>query len=184
MLPPAPTTIKKQFLAEELINGLLSKDDQAYSYLYHAYSGALFATIKTMIKCPATSEDILQNVFEKIWTHVSTYSVAKGSLYTWMNTITRNETISYLRSKHVKNTRRTTFEGYDLNHTSAGPSAGTAGLDLMKSLIAISEIQREIILLYQAGFSTKEIGSIVNLPQGTVKTKMRSAFKKLRILLQ
>ena len=182
-MPPSLNTFRKNCPPEDLLNGLLSRNNHAYTYLYQAYSPALLATIKRIIKCPLTSEDILQDVFEKIWLHITSYSALKGSLYTWMSTITRNETISYLRSKQGKNSKITSLtDGDPFQSMTVFP--GTSRMELLNALTAITEIEREIITLYKTGFSTKEISEIISIPQGTVKTKMRCAYKKLRPLLQ
>jgi len=87
---------------EELVLLLLNQDQAAFSYLYDNYAGALNNVILRMVQEQQLAEDILQEVFIKIWNNIKQYDSSKGRLFTWMINITRNLTIDTLRSKGYK----------------------------------------------------------------------------------
>src|SRR5919206_1404146 len=68
----------------ELLQGLQLHDEQAFSYLYDHYSKALFTVISQVIPQQEVAEDVLQDVFVKIWQNIKLYDASKGRLYTWI----------------------------------------------------------------------------------------------------
>ena len=103
MLATPDVFVKKLSCSESaLIQKPQLKNQKAFSYLYDAYSAALFGSIKRMVKCQLTAEEMLQNAFLKTWLTIEKYSSEKSSLYTWMQSIARHEAIDYLRSKEEK----------------------------------------------------------------------------------
>jgi RNA polymerase sigma factor (sigma-70 family) len=166
----------------ELIAQLQSKNEKAFSYLYDAYAPALFGLVKRRVKYIPASEEILQNVFLKIWLHIDLYSPEKSSLYTWMFSIARNETIDYIRSKEAKNKSLTSFVG-EIEIKKSFIEHISDRHDLQKSLSMLAHNERVIIELYYMGFTCREIGELRGMPEGSVKTKMRGAYKKLRATL-
>ncbi|MGH2644451.1 MAG: RNA polymerase sigma factor, partial [Chitinophagaceae bacterium] len=89
----------------ELISLLKEGEEAAYSYLYDHYSAALFGVILRIVSKQKEAEDILQEVFVKIYNNIGKYEVSKGRLYTWMLNIARNKAIDTVRSKEFQNAR-------------------------------------------------------------------------------
>src|ERR1700712_32933 len=87
----------------ELVTALKTRDDQAFSYLYDNYSGALYTVILQIVKDPETASDVSQEVFVNIWRKIDSYDAVKGRLFTWMLNISRNASIDVLRSKSYQN---------------------------------------------------------------------------------
>ena len=99
---------EKKYSEEELVNLLKQNNKAAFSYLYDHYSGALFGIIlKIVNQDEETSEDVLQDVFIKIWKKIATYDSTKGTLFTWMLNIARNTAIDKVRT--FKNASITTY---------------------------------------------------------------------------
>ncbi|MDD2987062.1 sigma-70 family RNA polymerase sigma factor, partial [Flavobacterium sp.] len=78
---------------EELLPLIYKKDDNAFTILYDMYAKSLFGVINTLLKNQEEAEDVLQEVFIKIWKNLESYSESKGRLYTWMLNIARNTAI-------------------------------------------------------------------------------------------
>ncbi|HBK82515.1 MAG TPA: RNA polymerase subunit sigma-70, partial [Flavobacterium sp.] len=91
---------------EELLKKLLKKDDQSFALLYDNYSKSLYGVIFNLMKNIEESEDVLQEVFIKIWKNIDSYNESKGRLYTWMLNIARNTSIDKLRSKNYNNSQK------------------------------------------------------------------------------
>lgn len=90
----------------ELVALLKQKDAVAFEYLYDNYSGALYSVILSMLTDRELSNDILQEVFIKIWRQIQSYDETKGRLFTWMINLTRNASIDALRSKSYRNNKQ------------------------------------------------------------------------------
>lgn len=179
--------VHTKYSEEELIALLRDEDQNAFSYLYDNYAAALNGIIMRMVDDIQLAEDILQEAFLKIWNNFKQYDKSKGRLFTWMINITRNLTIDTLRSKGYKKQKKisqdensvTTYQ--DKNFTS--DRFDTIGL--RKQLQYLKPDQKVIIdLAYFNGYTQEEISKEMDIPLGTVKTRMRSAIIELRKLLQ
>lgn len=167
----------------ELLQGLQLHDEQAFSFLYDHYSKALFSIILPIIPQQELAEDVLQEVFVKIWQNIKSYDETKGRLYTWMLNIARNQAIDRTRSKDFNNRSKTT----ELSETVYNERQVEAKMDdvgLKKTLSNLPEESRKLLeLAYFQGYTQDEISKILNIPLGTVKTRIRSTIIQLRKIL-
>ncbi|MFL5810219.1 MAG: RNA polymerase sigma factor [Flavisolibacter sp.] len=179
-------SVVKKYSEEVLVSLLQRQDQQAFSYLYDNYSGALYGVIIKMVEAREVAEDILQEVFVKIWNNFSSYDNTKGRLFTWMLNITRNLTIDTLRSKGYK--KQTKIYGDENSVNMLSDKSGESKFDALgirKHLSLLKTDQRQIIdLAYFGGLTQEEIAKQLSIPLGTVKTRMRAAIIELRKILQ
>lgn len=170
----------------ELVNSLQECSEKAFSYLYDNYSGALFGIIRSIILDTETANDVLQDVFVNIWKKIGSYDPSKGRLFTWMLNVARNAAIDKIRSKSFKDglKNQPLSENVDINvGASTNPSINDVGLK--KVISGLKAEQRVLIdLSYFQGFTHEEIAKSMNIPLGTVKTRIRSALIQLRTLIQ
>lgn len=161
------------------------QQESAFSYLYDHYAGALHHVIFQVVNDSETANDVLQEVFINIWRKISQYDASKGRLYTWMLNIARNAAIDKLRSRSFQNSRqnRPLPENLETIGSSAAPETKDVGLK--KVLGQLKEEHRALVdLSYFQGFTHEEIARMLNIPLGTVKTRIRTALTQLRTLLQ
>ncbi|MBI3519837.1 MAG: sigma-70 family RNA polymerase sigma factor [Bacteroidetes bacterium] len=159
------------------------RDQKAFAYLYDNYSQALFGIIDSIVNNQEESEDVLQNTFLKIWNNFDSYDTDKGRLYTWMLNIARNMAIDSTRSKHEKIKNKIQEPSDSVYHKNnlfvEDHTHETIGIKTMVD--NLKDDQREIIdLAYYQGYTQDEISKKLNLPLGTVKTKVRQALLTLR----
>ncbi len=170
----------------DLINSLRDRSEKAFGYLYDNYSGALYGVIHSIITDAETANDILQDVFVNIWKKIESYDASKGRLFTWMLNIARNAAIDKLRSKGFREglKNQPISENVDIGVRSViNPAVNDVGL--RKVINRLKEEQRVLIdLSYFQGFTHEEIAKAMNIPLGTVKTRIRSALIQLRTLIQ
>jgi RNA polymerase sigma factor (sigma-70 family) len=167
----------------ELVHGLASRDEQAYSFLYDRYSKALFVVILQLVNRHEVAEDVLQEVFIKIWQNIGMYDERKGRLYTWMLNIARNQAIDRLRSKDFNNQSRTVELSSNV-YNASGEGARVEDVGLKKTLAQLPEDNRKLLeLAYFQGYTHEEIAKMIQIPLGTVKTRIRSTVSKLRNIL-
>jgi RNA polymerase sigma-70 factor (ECF subfamily) len=170
----------------ELVASLQQRSEKAFSYLYDNYSAALYGVINSIVTEAETANDVLQDVFVNIWKKIESYDPAKGRLFTWMLNIARNAAIDKIRSKGFRDSLKNQpiSENVDMNAGSViNPVVNDVGLK--KVISRLKEEQRVLIdLAYFHGFTHEEIAKAMNIPLGTVKTRIRSALIQLRTLIQ
>lgn len=167
----------------ELVALLRQKDNGAFSYLYDHYAGALHGVVRQIVSDTELANDVVQEVFINIWRKIDTYDESKGRLFTWMLNIARNASIDKTRSRQFQEGMRQ----QPLADTEMLTHAVRPGIDdygLKKILFKLKDEQRMLIdLSYYQGFTHDQIAKALNIPLGTVKTRIRSALTQLRTLL-
>jgi RNA polymerase sigma factor (sigma-70 family) len=166
----------------ELVASLRQKDNDAFSYLYANYSGALFGVIRQIVTDGELGADVLQETFVNIWKRIDSYDASKGRLFTWMLNIARNAAIDKTRSKGFQQSQRQV--PIDGEQFVAGVRPGIDDYGLKKMMMKLKEEHRQLIdLSYFQGYTHEQIAQALHMPLGTVKTRIRSALTQLRALL-
>ena len=132
------------------------------------------------------AEEVLQDVFLKIWDRIESYDASKGKLFTWMLNIARNQAIDKTRSKEFSKDKKTGDIDNFVNRIDSEEfiEQQVEAIGMKEILKSLPEDQRFIIdQHYLKGYTQAEISEEFNLPLGTVKTRMRLAMKVLRKLL-
>jgi RNA polymerase sigma-70 factor (ECF subfamily) len=167
---------------QRLTQALKEGQKGALKQLYDQYSPALLGVIVRIVRQDEAAEEILQNVFLKVWNNIDAYDSSKGRLFTWMMNIARNASIDHLRSKQYKQNQ--SIQGLDENVSDLQemiqtPNFDYIGLDTMVN--ALDARQQEIIdLIYFQGYTHVEASEALRIPLGTVKSRVRSAVMTLR----
>ena len=162
---------------------LQSDEQRHFSKFYDRFSAALFGLILGWIKDAEVAENLLQDVFVKAWRGRELYDPSKGRLYTWLYNIARNTCIDFLYSKTFKKTKVSLLSD---DVAMLVPSLKNGGLTpdtigLRKLVNELREEEREVVeLVYFKGFTQRQIADMMNIPLGTVKTRMNKAMKELR----
>ncbi len=179
--------IKTTYSEEELIVLLKEKNENGFHYLYDHYSGALYGVILRIVQSKEYTEEIIQDVFVKIWNSIHQYDVSKGRFYTWMINIARNTAIDYLKSKGFQNELKNQSLP-DFVYNTAELSINNDASDYIgfNNVLEGLEVDKQelINMAYYQGYTQYEISEKLKIPLGTVKTKMRNALIKLKDLLK
>lgn len=91
---------------DTLISLLQKKDQRAFNYLYDHYAGALYGIVIRIVSLKEYADEVIQDVFVKIWKYIDSFDAARGKLYTWIINIARNSAIDYVKSKSVQNEQK------------------------------------------------------------------------------
>lgn len=156
------------------------------SYLYDHYSAALFGVVVRIVKQEAVAEEVLQDIFLKIWDRIQYFDSSKGRLFTWMLNIARNQAIDKTRSREISQLRKTDdLENfvYQIDRTDFGQTSIDA-IGLKEVMQKLPDEQRFVVeQLYLKGYTQSEVAEEFNIPLGTVKTRLRMAMNELRTIL-
>lgn len=170
---------------ENLIPEFIKGNRAALSFIYDAYSGALYGILLKMTRNEELSQDLLQETFVKIWKNHAKYDAEKGTLYTWMLNLTRNNCIDYLRSKRNKNQLQNRQLDNFVYGIEGKSNFNPDHIGIKEMLESLPSEQKEIInLSYFQGFTQKEISEEFDIPLGTVKSRAKAALDKLRKVLK
>lgn len=164
-----------------------SKDKSSFEYLYDNYSGALYGAIYRIIRKEEIAEEVLQDVFLKIWDKIESYDAAKGRLFTWMLNLAKNQAIDKTRSKEISKENKTGALENFVSDVKSGEfvEQRIEAIGVKDILTSLPEDQRFIVEhLYLKGYSQSELADEFNIPLGTVKTRLRIAMKQLRTILK
>ena len=159
----------------------------ALDYLYDHYSDALYGIVQRIVRDEAIAEEILQDVFLKIWNKVENYDAGKGRLFTWMLNIARNRAIDKSPSKEMSQGKKTD----DIDHlvsridNQESDELAVDAIGLKEVLERLPKEQKFVVEhLYLKGYTQSELAVEFDIPLGTVKTRLRMAMTELRSILE
>ena len=163
---------------------LQERNEKAFGYLYDNYSGALYGIVNAIVTDKEIANDVLQTVFINIWRKIETYDASKGRLFTWMLNIARNASIDEIRSKGYRDSQKnqSLSETVDVAGVFTGPAIDDVGLRKVLTKLKV-ELRVLVDMSYFQGFTHEEISKAMNIPLGTVKTRIRSALIQLRTMI-
>lgn len=172
--------------SRQLIERLRARDAAALGELYDRFGGVVYSIILRIARDTATAEDLTQEVFLRVWNHIPSFDLDRGSLSTWVLTIARNAAIDFLRSRSGQQTRRSVSIDA-MERPLAGGNAEAelqSSTDAKKVRAAMERLEpkhRQLLeLAYFEGLSQSEMAERLELPLGTVKTWVRLALRQLR----
>ena len=172
---------------EELLVLIYKKDDKAFTLLYDMYSRSLFSVIHVMLKNREEAEDVLQDVFIKIWKNIDSYQEKKGRFYTWILNIARNTSIDKLRSKNFNNDKQN-LSSDNFVHLLDDSNSQTHKIDSIGLKEFVQKLKPKCIqiidLLFFKGYTQQEASDELDIPLGTVKTQNRNCINDLRNYLR
>jgi len=174
---------QSQEMEKRLVSSLKLKDEHALDALYKMYAASLKGIILRIVIHEETAEDLLQETFVKIWNSIDKYDDSKGRLFTWMSRLAKNIAIDQLRKKsHVNSARHVNIQdkipdidqklSYKFNTDVIGIRTLTKTMNPMQRLL--------LDMVYFEGYTHNEIAEELNIPLGTVKSKIRNALLELR----
>jgi RNA polymerase sigma-70 factor (ECF subfamily) len=166
-----------------LVALLARGDASALGLLYDRHAPALLALAQRLTGKAAAAEDIVHDVFLEAWQCAADYDSTRGSVRAWLWLRARSRSIDYKRSHAVA--RVVAVESMDWLEQAANGAAGNSlGADrpaLRRVLASLSCEQRAVLALgYFEGLSSREISERLNIPIGTVKSRLAAALSSLR----
>lgn len=179
-MPPYPSA------DPELIARLQRRDPDALAAVYDRYSSMAFGIFLRITHDQAVAEDLLQELFLRVWNRVRDFDASKGSLGVWILSIARNMGIDHLRSAQARfGSKLRPIEHVDPLAFSRSGVDAEAILDSRRAvktaMSSLNDKERTVLeLAYFEGCSQSEIAKRLNEPLGTVKTWMRAGLTRLR----
>lgn len=177
---------------QQLIARIQQKDEQALDALYQRYGRLIYSIARHMVGDPATAEEITLDVFTQVWTKAHTYRQGRAQVNTWLTSMARNRAIDELRRRSTR-IEKQAVSWADV-HQEPATTQGNPVTAVQKSqeqerilaaLHTLPEEQKQVLAYaYFGSYTHQEIAAMLNLPLGTVKTRIRLGMQKLRGILK
>lgn len=170
----------------KLIIEMQNGSEKAFSNLYILYSEAIYGIIYSIVLDKETAEEVLQDVFVKVWNNAASYSIDKGRFFTWLLNIARNTAIDHTRSKAYKDSKKNlrTTNFVDILSSTDSLNKSTNSIGIKKFVEALKPTCIKLIeLLYFKGYTQAEASKTLEIPLGTLKTRNRSCINELRVMI-
>lgn len=164
---------------DQVVSGIRNGDQTCLKDLYNHYSGALYGIVLRILESENDAEEILQDVFVKIWKNIHTFQSEKATLYTWMATIARNASLDRKRLKSFTDNQQTV--SLDIKNHSKSIDPAHSGISVPALTQKLPEKFRILVeKMFLHGYTQQEIADELDLPLGTVKTRLREAISIIR----
>ncbi|MGA8224825.1 MAG: sigma-70 family RNA polymerase sigma factor [Candidatus Acidiferrales bacterium] len=170
-----------------LMERLAQRDSSALEALYDRYALPVYSLVLRILQQPASAEEIVQDVFLRLWRNAAQYRASRGLLGPWLFMLARNRALDHLRRKHEKQRRREDSYDFDMSDSVATPNlelfldCARCAERVRACMDELPEPQRRAIeLAYFEGMTQSEIAAALSKPLGTVKTQIRNGLIHLR----
>jgi RNA polymerase sigma-70 factor (ECF subfamily) len=171
--------------AEKLLCMVARGDEMAFERLYDVVAGKVLGLIVRILRDHAQAEEVAQEVLVEVWRTAGRYDPQRGSALAWVMTMAHRRAVDRVRSAEAATRREDLAARRDVetpfDAVSEQVAARVERRQVQRCLSALTELQRESILLgYFQGYTYPETASLLGIPLGTVKTRMRDGLIRLR----
>ena len=173
---------------EQYLDGLLTRvargDQAAFEDIYDTLAGPIYGLINRVVRDPAQSEEVCQEVFLEVWRTASRFDPGKGAAATWAMTIAHRRAVDRVRSAAASTAREARTAEVPPQNGDEVADTVEASLDaerVRRCLDGLTEPQRESITLADyGGYSYRQVGELLGVALSTIKTRIRDGLIRMR----
>ena len=169
----------------ELLRSCSLGDEGAFAKLYDATAARLFGLVLRTVRDRAQAEEVTQDAYLDIWRNSSRYDRDRGSALSWLMTIGHRKAVDRVRSAEATRRRDTAYEASDqaapFDQTVEEAHRNLDAQRVRRALDTLTDTQRGALeLAYFGGYTHREVATMLDLPLGTAKTRIRDGLIRLR----
>ena len=168
---------------DALLDRVARGDQDAFEAVYDQLAGPVYGLIRKVVRDPAQSEEVTQEVLLEVWRTASRFDATRGSAATWVMTIAHRRAIDRIRSTAAAAEReQKTAQPLVLSDEVAETVAAHIDAERVRRCLGgLTELQREsITLAYYGGYTYSQVAALLHTALGTVKTRIRDGLIRLR----
>lgn len=160
-------------------------DEEAFAELYDATSRRIYGLVLRVVRDPAMSEEVTQEVYLDVWRTSARFDAERGSALSWIMTIAHRTAVDRVRSSEASRRRddahASSNRAVEFDETAEAAQASLEAQRVRKALDTLTEAQRSAVeLAYLGGYTHTEVARLLDLPLGTAKTRIRDGLIRLR----
>jgi RNA polymerase sigma-70 factor (ECF subfamily) len=170
---------------QELLGAVARGDEAAFARVYDAVAGPVLGLVRSVLRDPAQSEEVAQEVLVEVWQTATRFQASRGSAMTWVMTLAHRRAVDRVRSAQASADRE--HKAALLERTPAFDEVAEqveSRLEreqVRRCMRTLTELQRQsVTLAYYQGFTYREVAELLAAPLGTVKTRLRDGLIRLR----
>ncbi|MFD3991367.1 sigma-70 family RNA polymerase sigma factor [Streptomyces sp. NPDC058583] len=169
----------------ELMGRVALGDQQAFTAVFEAVSGPVLGLVRTVLRDPAQSEEVAQEVLVEVWRTAARYEPARGSVLAWVLTLAHRRAVDRVRSEQAASNREKRVALLEQTAAYDEVVEQVEGRlereQVRRCLRGLTELQRQsVTLAYYRGLTYREVAELLAVPLGTVKARMRDGLIRLR----
>lgn len=170
---------------EELLRQVARGDEQAFGQVYELISPSVYGLVRRILRDPAQSEEVAQEVLVEVWRSACRYDSRRGSPQAWVMTLAHRRAVDRVRSEQATSDREARAAAADTKRPyDEVAEEATNRLErerVRRCLDTLTELQEQSVrLAFYGGYSYREVAKLLSAPLGTVKTRMRDGLIRLR----
>ena len=158
-------------------------DADAFDAVYDQVAATVFGMVRRVIRDPAQSEEVTQDVLLEVWRSAAKFDPGRGSATAWVMTLAHRRAVDRVRSvqKESERERRTAVADVPFDEVAEAVESSLERERVRRCLGSLTELQRQsVTLAYYGGYTYSQVASLLGVPAGTIKTRMRDALIRLR----
>ena len=170
---------------DRLLIRVAGGDRRAYAAVFERVAGLVFGVVRSVLRDPAMSEEVTQEVLLEVWRRAPAFTPARGSARVWVLTMAHRRAIDRVRAEQAHRDRTdrvaTTSPDRPFDSTAEAVERRDESDRMRAALDLLTDLQREVIeLAYYQGRTYREVAEALDVPLGTVKTRMRDGLLRLK----
>lgn len=158
-------------------------DEDAFRQVYDDTAGPVLGTVRRIVRDPAQSEEVMQEVLLEVWRTAARFDPQAGSAAAWILTMAHRRAVDRVRSEDsaARRERRAAVASVEFDEVTDAVEASLDRERVRHCLASLTELQREAVTLaYYQGYTYREVAGLLGVAVGTVKTRMRDGLIRLR----
>lgn len=160
-------------------------DEAAFARVYDETAARVHGLVLRVLRNPAQAEEVTQEVYLEVWRRASSFDPAKGSPFAWLMTLAHRRAVDRVRSSQAATTRderwRASTQDVHFDSTAESATERLEARRVRSALHSLTDAQREAVTLaYLGGYTHREVATLLDLPLGTAKTRIRDGLIRLR----
>lgn len=182
---PAPPTTSPDEALVALMRRVAQGDEQAFAQLYDVLSPSVYGLVLRVLRDPAQSQEVAQEVMVELWRQATRFDPEKGSVKGYVLTMAHRRAVDRVRSAQASTDRELRVgqasQDREYDEVAEAVENRLEVQQVRRALRVLTELQREAVqLAYYGGYTHREVSELLGVPLGTVKTRLRDGLIRLR----
>ncbi|WP_229117930.1 ECF RNA polymerase sigma factor SigK [Enemella evansiae] len=186
VLRPVPGSLDR---TAELLGRCARGDDGAFAEFYDLTSARVYGLVLRVVRAPDLAAEVTQEIYLEVWQTSARYRPERGSVWAWLTTLAHRRAVDRVRSVERERQRDTRWAGDELeterDQTWQQAESSLEAERVRRGMDELTGLQREALqLAYYGGYTQQQVASLLEVPLGTVKSRMRDGLTRLRDVLR